>query len=179
MTSAKDREEFLLEERARIDAELAGLRSVDSRLCEQAGEHQLATRHPRSECPVEPTEVRPPVPAFTKDVTGKYFGGAYWNDADYRVIVETMDGTGENFLLRVESDTGYSVNEIEFNDTQADRLRDLARTSEEADDEGLGLSREIHWHIGDDRNDVDLTMNDLEELAEWIDTIFDGTDGDD
>jgi hypothetical protein len=123
----------------------------------------------------EETPVRPPVPAFTKDVTGKYFGGAYWNEAEYRVIVETMDSTGERFLLRLESDTGYSVNEVEFNDTQADRLRDVARSSEEADDEGLGLSREIHWHIGDERNEVDLDVNFLEELAEWIDTIFDGS----
>lgn len=119
------------------------------------------------------TVVRPPVPAFTQDVTGKYFGGAYWNDADYRVTVET-DDTTENFLLRVEDSSGAEITEVAFNDTQADRLRDVARTSEEADDEGLGLSREIHWHVGDDRNEVDLDMNFLEALAEWIDTIFDG-----
>lgn len=154
MSSAKDREEFLLEERARIDAELEQLR----------------------EEPEEPVTTREPVPAFTKDVQGKYFGGAYWGEAEYRVVVETMDGTGEKFLLRVEDSSGTEVAEIEFNDTQADRLRDVARTSEEADDEGLGLSREIHWHVGDDRNEVDLDVNFLEELAEWIDTIFDGSD---
>lgn len=154
MTSAKDREEFLLAERARIDDELADLRRETD----------------------EPTTPRKPVPAFTKDVEGKYFGGAYWDEAEYRVVVETMDGTGEQFLLRVETSSGAEVASIEFNDTQADRLRDVARTSEEADDEGLGLSREIHWHVGDDRNEVDLDMNFLEELAEWIDTIFDGSD---
>jgi hypothetical protein len=154
------------------DATTATVFEVAQRVGERYGE-RVVVDLAEPEQPDKP--VRPPVPAFTKDVTGKYFGGAYWNEAEYRVIVETMDGTGERFLLRLESDTGYSVNEVEFNDTQADRLRDLARSSEEADDEGLGLSREIHWHIGDERNEVDLDVNFLEELAEWIDTIFDGS----
>lgn len=50
---------------------------VDDRLCQQAGEHQLATRHPRAECPLELDEliesatasIHPEVPMTKTDDT--------------------------------------------------------------------------------------------------------------
>lgn len=115
------------------------------------------------------------VPDFVKDMGGKYFGGAYWHNADYRLIVKATSPT--MFLLIVEDSSGAMAFEHEFTDTQADRLRDLVRTSEEADDEGLGLSRELHWRFEVDRTQVDLDLNTLDEIAEWIDTVFDAADG--
>jgi hypothetical protein len=109
------------------------------------------------------------LPDFTKDVQGRYFGGAYWNEADYRIgITDDTAGGTQAFVLTVESNTGFEVSKHEFTDTQADRLIALVNTDDAADDEGLGLSRELHWRVGDDTNEVDLDVNVLDEVAAWL-----------
>jgi hypothetical protein len=127
------------------------------------------------------TTVTPPpaVPDFSKDVPGQSFGGAYWSEADYRVTLKVsqwQEHMGlmvvDTLLLEIEDSLGTKLFDCVFSDVQGDRLRDLARTSEEADDEGLGLSRELHWRFTDNNNQVDLNVNVLEEIAAWLDFVF-------
>jgi hypothetical protein len=111
------------------------------------------------------------LPEFTKDVEGRCYGGAYWGPADYRIRMHPMGD--DAFRIIVEMSDGTAVVMQEFTDEQADRLMSLVGTSEDADDEGLGLSRELHWHLGDTHTHaVDLDMGILEEMRAWFEFAF-------
>src|SRR3954470_5538390 len=51
-------------------------RTVDSRLCVEAGEHRLITRHPRADCPVERPDPHPETEPYVGCTVCHQPGGA-------------------------------------------------------------------------------------------------------
>jgi len=148
MTSAKDREEFLLQERARIDAELAELREQpDERL----------------------------VPDFVLDVGGEYGGNAYPEQVALRVGI-TVLGTKEDYGLTVETTGGDVVGSMTISRTEADGIMSMARIDHDLsgyeDDWAIptGMIRTLQWVLPTDVDyEVVLTANQIDEVADWLD----------
>lgn len=115
--------------------------------------------------------VTPPIdgrlPEFRQDIQGKCYGGAYWNDADYRVRMSRTSPT--MFLLTLETDDGIPVDEHEFSTDTAQEFTHIAgkyRTSAEVMN-GMPLTTELHLRMGNNRNEADLG-DILDDMCTWL-----------
>ena len=149
MSSAKDREEFLLEERARIDAELAELRS----------ESEPATRL---------------VPDFVMDVAGEYTGNAYPEQREYRITM-AHDPTDGAQLLVTDSSGAPVMKPLMLDDGLIDGIISIAgidhSLSGYEDDWTLpdGLDRQLSWTLQTDLDcDIRLTEVQIAEISDWL-----------
>jgi hypothetical protein len=116
------------------------------------------------------------LPAFEKDVQGQYYGGAFWDDDDYRIKIVTTDGTGEKFLMTVETSDGTEVSQIEFGAAEADGIARMAST-----DHGLGgyeddwtipmgMGRTLTWTLPMDNDSHTVVVHEdvIDEIADWL-----------
>jgi hypothetical protein len=150
MSSAKDREEFLLEERARIDAELTELRSEP-----------------------EPDDERL-VPDFVMDVGGEYGGNAYPEAREYRVKMVQSPTNGIVMGVSDSSDNMVGV-PLVITEELADGIMRMASTdhtlSGYEDDWKLpdGMERTVSWMLDTDA-DVMIVLNEdqIEEVGTWL-----------
>lgn len=116
------------------------------------------------------------LPAFSKDVPGQYFGGAFWDNDDYRVRIETLDATGEKFLLTVETSDGTVIGQSELSREEADGIQKMGTTMHDIDvyeDDWKfpkGMSRVLTWTLPTDSDHtVVLNEGDISEMAVWFD----------
>ena len=141
MTSAKDREEFLLEERARIDAELASLRT-------DVGEY------------------KPPVPEAHIAVTGHFNGNPYPIEQEYRVILRAEE---DWYVIEVETTGGDRITRIQLDEDRAqDVLSSLNADLGDPRGTGVGIWYAVNWEVGDVTNEVTLRDTQITEVAEWF-----------
>jgi hypothetical protein len=141
MTSAKDREEFLLQERARIDAELASLRT-------DVGEY------------------KPPVPEAHLDVVGHYTGNPYPIEQEYRVILRADE---DYYVVEVETTGGDQINRLLLNEDRAqDVLSSLNSDQDDPRGAGVGIYYETSWQVGDIPNDIVIRGAHIEEVTRWF-----------
>ena len=115
------------------------------------------------------------LPAMVKDVPGQYYGGAFWDSADYRVKIVTLDGSGENFRMTVESASGGEVGTYEFGMAEAEGIARMAST-----DHGLGayeddwtipfgMARVLTWDLPTIMDHLVTVDEDvIEEIADWL-----------
>ena len=108
-----------------------------------------------------------PMSGWQADLLGRQYGGAFWHDAEYRVTI-AYDWENTSYALVMSDSVDTVIYNRVFTTEQAEQLVALVHTDETADDEGLGLSRELHWRIGDDYNEVDLNILALTAIADWI-----------
>ena len=120
---------------------------------------------------VAPTAPVPPVPQMRTEVTGRTFGGQYWQEAVHEVTLDVVDDeAGRSYVLNLLGALGHSVHRIEMSPTQAATLREVcARTSGRDLVPGVpGLANRAAWEIGDDSDYVSLRADDLAEISEWL-----------
>jgi hypothetical protein len=115
------------------------------------------------------------LPAFVKDVSGQYYGGAFWDSADYRVKIVALDGTGKNFRMTVETAGGSEVGEYEFGMAEVEGIARMAST-----DHGLGayqddwtipfgMGRVLTWDLPTiEHHLVTVDEDVVEEIAAWL-----------
>ena len=115
------------------------------------------------------------LPAFVKDVSGQYYGGAFWDSADYRVKIVALDGTGKNFRMTVETAGGSEVGTYEFGIAEAEGIARMAST-----DHGLGgyeddwaipsgMGRTLSWSLPTVMDHLVVLEQDvIDEIADWL-----------
>ncbi len=115
------------------------------------------------------------LPALVKDVSGQYYGGAFWDSADYRIKIVTLDGSGENFRMTVESASGGEVGTYEFGLAEAEGIARMAST-----DHGLGayeddwtipsgMGRTLSWSLPTVMDHLVVLEQDvIDEIADWL-----------
>jgi len=115
------------------------------------------------------------LPAFSKDIRGEYFGGAFWDSDDYRVHIVALDGTGTQFLLTVETSDGGEVGQTELSRDEVDGILKMASTDHDIsgyeDDWTFpaGMVRVLTWTLQTDINHtVVLNEADIDEVAAWF-----------
>jgi hypothetical protein len=115
------------------------------------------------------------LPALVKDVSGQYYGGAFWDSADYRVKIVTLDGSGENFRMTVESASGSEVGTYEFGKAEADGITRMASTDHDLgayeDDWAipLGMRRTLSWTLPTTDDHLVVVEQDvIDEIADWL-----------
>jgi hypothetical protein len=115
------------------------------------------------------------LPAFQKDVPGQYYGGAFWDFAEYRIKIVTLDGTGERFVLSVETASGGEIGEHEFDAAVAEGIARMASTdhglSAYEDDWAIpmGMGRVLTWDLPTVEDHlVVLDEAAIDEIAAWL-----------
>jgi hypothetical protein len=143
--STKDREDFLLEERARIDAELAQLRKPEST-----------------------PDLK--VPPFQMTVAGEYQGNAYPEQREY--VVHMIEGDDETILLSVEDAAGNEVNRLTFSHSEAHGVLRMASTDHSLsgyeDEIPTGVERHLTWDLGSGEVYLVLSDGEIDETAAWL-----------
>ena len=112
------------------------------------------------------------LPAFTKDVTGQYYGGAFWDSADYRVRIKEVQHV---YRLMVEDPAGTMLADVVLDQSMVEGILRMASTDHDLsgyeDDWVLpvGMRRTLSWDlpVGDDHSVV-LNEADIDEVAAWF-----------
>lgn len=114
------------------------------------------------------------LPDLQMDLTGRYNGGAYWNEAEYRVIAREADDIG-TYAIVVEDTAGNVVGEQVLSAEQTADLIDVASRDHSLsgfdDDWDLprGIERRIEWVLQTNMDhEIVLTSDQIDEVAMWL-----------
>jgi len=115
------------------------------------------------------------VPDLQIDLEGRAYGGAYWDDAEYRFCAVRLPD--EQVRMWLENSSGSILDDRTLTTRQAgalmlmdDRPVTIAQSGASplvGELPGLGISMVFCWIWGDSENEVDLG-NSLEEIQEWL-----------
>jgi hypothetical protein len=115
------------------------------------------------------------LPDFVKDVSGQYYGGAFWDSADYRVIIQIADDAGKNFRMTVETASGGVAGEYEFGMAEAEGIARMASMDHDLggyEDDWtipIGMRRTLSWTLPTtDDHLVTIDQDVIEEIAAWL-----------
>jgi len=115
------------------------------------------------------------LPAFSKDVTGQTYGGAFWDSTEFRIKIRTLIGDHERFLMTVETSEGTEVNQTFITLAEADGIDRMATTdhglSGYEDDWAIpmGMRRTLSWDLPvDEGHLVTLEQDAIDEIAAWL-----------
>lgn len=177
MSSAKDREDFLVEERARINAELAQLREETDEPEERPAGYEDCGCDPAvghtQPCLLAPARV----PEFRLDIHGEYYGNAYPETAEFTVRAVAQPGQDAGYLITVETSDGGVLGVVALTEAEADGVQKVAMTDHSLNAYGDdwifpdGIDRVATWDLvpADGEYRVVLSEGQIHEFSQWLD----------